>query len=447
MQTKFDKLSSTIGNLTVEVFESDYNDAVNKKLKEYARTAHVKGFRPGHVPLQYIKSIYGKSVLIDEVIKISSAEVNKVIAENNLNVVGEPLPTSDSYTINWGTDKEFKFIYEVGFASDFKVNLDTLPSVTHYEIEPNEEQVQTSIEDLRKRFAKDLEVEEAEEGDLIFGTLSQVSTEFSNQCGIPTDKVKDDIKNLFKGLEKGSKVTFDIQTLFNTEKELGFATGKSDEEAAQLNGDFDFYVDKISRMQPSDLDQEFFDKVLGPGQATNVDEFNLKVKEIIKGNYSREAEFLLDFEIDDLLIKNHPIELPDDFMKKWLLELNHGKATAEDIDKEYDSIARGTKLDLMKTQIAKEHDVKIEYADVLEEVKEEIRGYFNSYGAMTGLEDFINNMAEKQLKEKKQEEIRKYTDRAFGRKIINFLKGKINKEIKLVKVDEFTQIAEEKFKQ
>jgi trigger factor len=446
MQTKFDKLSSTNANLTVEVSEADYKEKVDKKLKEYAKTAQVKGFRPGHVPIQYIKSIYGKGVLVDEVIKIASDAVNAAIKENNLNVVGEPTPNEDSYKIDWAAQKEYTFQYEVGFASDFTVNVDALPAITQYEIQPSEEQVKNAIEDLKNRFGVETEPEEAELGDIIFGKLSQEATEFLFQSGIPTDKVKEDAQKLFTGLEKGSSLKFDIQSIFPTVKELGFATGKSDEDAAALQGEFDFVVEKITRIAPSELNQELFDKVLGPGKATNEEEFVAQLSEIIKGNYSRESDFLLDFDIDQLLLENAPMELPEAFLKKWLVEINEGKASAEDVDKEFPAIARGLKLDLIKAEIAKQNDIKIMYDDVLEEVKNEIRGYFGQQGGFEGMEDFIDNMAKKQLEEKNNEVIKKHSEKAFGRKVLNFVKDKVKKDLKTVFVEEFNQIASEKYK-
>ncbi|MCP9766322.1 trigger factor [Lacihabitans sp. LS3-19] len=446
MQTKFDKVSSTNANLKVEIAEADYQEVVNKKLKEYAKTAHVKGFRPGHVPIQYIKNIYGKGILIDEVIKIASDAVNKSIQENNLNVVGEPTPLEDSYKIDWAAQKEFTFDYEIGFASEFTINVDELPTITEYDIEPSQKQIDESIEDLKKRFGVETEPEEAELGDLVFGILSQESTEFSFQSGIPTDKVKADAQKLFVGLEKGSSLKFDIQSIFETTKELGFATGKSDEEAEALSGDFDFVVDKITRISPSELNQEFYDKVLGPNKAASEEEFLTQVKEIIKGNYKRESEFLLDFDIDKILLDSTSIELPTEFLKKWLLEINAGKATAEDVEKEFDAIARGLRLDLIKTEIAKQNDIKVMYDDVLEEIKNEIRGYFGQQGGFDGMEEFIDSMAKKQMDEKNTEATKKHFEKAFGRKVLNFVKDKVKRETKSVMVEEFNEIATEKYK-
>lgn len=446
MQTKFDKLSATNAHLTVEVIEEDYKKQVDSKIKEYSKTAQVKGFRPGHVPVQYIKNIYGKGILIDEVIKIASDAVNKCIAENNIRVVGEPLPQEDAYKIDWTKQKEYTFVYEVGFASDFTVDVEKLPSITEYEIEPSEEQLEQSITDVKSRFGNETEGEEAEIGDIIFGTLKQESSEFLFQSGIPTDKVVEASQYMFKGLEKGSSIKFDIQSIFASVKELGFATGKSDEEAASLNGEFEFTVEKITRMQPSEINQELFDKVLGPGKATNEEEFRAQVKEIIKSNYNRESEFLLDFDIDKSLLDNTQIDLPEEFLKKWLIEINDGKATVEDIDREFEAIKRGLKLDLIKTEIAKQNDIKVVYADVLEEVKSEIRGYFGGQGGFDGMEDFIENMAKKQLEDKSNDNSKKYFEKAFGRKVIGFLKEKIKTDKKQVLVDQFNEIATEKYK-
>lgn len=446
MQTKFDKISSTFGNLHVEVSEADYQSSVEKKIREYAKTAQVKGFRPGHVPIGYIKNIYGKSILVDEVIRAASQAVNEAIAENKLNVVGEPKPKEDAYSIDWAKTKDFKFDYEIGFASDFTVDLDKLPAIVQYEIEPSEEQVTNSIEDLKKRFGVDKEPEVSEEGDIVFGQLKQDATEFFFQSGIPTDKVKADAKAQFIGVKKSDKVTFDIQSIFETAKDLGFATGKSDEDAEQLAGEFEFEVERISRVEPSELNQEFFDKVLGQDKAKDEAEFVSQVKAIIKDNYNRESEFLFDFDVEKSLLEGVSIELPEAFLKDYLLEINEGKATAEDLEREFPAILRGIKLDFIRSQVAKDSDIKVEYNDVLEEVKNEIRGYFGGQGGFDGMEEFIDNMAKKQLEEKNKDNTKRYFEKAFGRKVLNFVKEKVKRENKSVSVDQFNEVATESYK-
>jgi trigger factor len=154
----------------------------------------------------------------------------------------------------------------------------------------------------------------------------------------------------------------------------------------------------------------------------------------------------LDFDVDKLLIDNTPIELPNEFLKKWLIEINQGKATEADVEKEFDAIAKGLKLDLIKTEIAKQNDIKVQYDDVLEEIKNEIRGYFGQQGGFEGMEEFIDSMAKKQLGEKNNEATKKHFEKAFGRKVLNFVKEKVKKETKSVMVEEFNSIASEKYK-
>jgi trigger factor len=446
MQSNFEKTSSTMGTLKVDIVEADYKQAVDKKVREYSKTASVKGFRPGHVPLQYIKSIYGKGILVDEVIKIASDEVNRTIKDNSLNAVGEPTPKDESYDIDWGKQTEFTFEYNIGFASDFKVDIEKLPTITQYDIIPGSEHINTTVEDLLNRFGKESEPETSEIGDLVFGELRQAESEFFFQSGIPTDKVKADAQFTFKGLEINSKVSFDIQTIFESDKELGFATGKSDEDAAALQGMFELTVTRITRMGKGEMNQEFFDKVLGPDKATDKASFESQLTDIIKDNYGRETDFLLNFDVEKMLVESHAIELPDAFLKDWLLEINKGKVTLEDVEKEYPNIAKGIKLDFIKTEVAKQLDIKIEYNDVLEEVKGEIRGYFGQGGGgFDGMEQFIETMATKQLKEKKPEETRKYYEKAFGKKVVEAVKEKVKKDVKVIGVDEFNTIAKEKY--
>lgn len=445
MQTKFEKSSSTLGQLHVEISQADYQPSVDKKIREYAKTAQVKGFRPGHVPVPYIKNIYGKSILVDEVIRIASQAVNDVIKEQNLNIVGEPKPTEDSYNIDWHARKDFEFSYEIGFASDFSVDLQKIPAITEYIIEPSDEQVNSSIEDLKKRFGVDKEPEVSEEGDLVFGKLEQEATEFFFQSGIPTDKVKAETKAQFIGVKIGDRLKFDIQSVFDTVRELGFATGKSDEEAGQLEGEFEFVVERITRVEPAELNQEFFDKVLGADKAKDEKEFTEQVKAIIKDNYRRESDFLLDFDVEKAMVESVAIELPEEFLKAYLLEVNEGKATAEDLEREFPAILRGIRLDFIRAEVAKSHEIKVEYTDVLEEVKGEIRGYFGGQGGFDGMEDFIENMAKKQLEDNK-ENTRKYFDRAFGRKVLAFVKENVQKKNESVSVEKFNEIASESYK-
>lgn len=443
METTLDRISSTQGKLKVTLIEADYKPEVDKKIKQYSKTAQIKGFRPGMVPKEYIKKLHGKSILVDEVINMVSKTVNDYIAENKLRVVGDPLPDNEAaQNIDWDNQKEFTFEYEIGTASDFSVDLSKIPAIKTYDIAVSEDKIEEAIADVRKRFGKDTEVEEVEAGDMIFGTLKQESSEFDvKDATIPTERVKEESAHIFKGLEKGSSVKFDIQSIFSNTKDLGFATGKTEEEASALSGEFELIVEKITRVGTAELNQELFDQALGQGKVSNEEEFRAEISKIIDENYSRESEHLLNFEVEKTLLDNVSIELPDEFLKKWLFNINEGKFTAEDIEKDYDAFAKGLRMDLIRNEVASNSDIKLEYTDIVEEVKAEMKNYFGGY-AYEGLEEMIDQMARKTLKENKDNAVRRYTDRAFGKKVREFLKANVSVEKVSMSVEDFNKVAE-----
>ncbi len=443
METTLDRISSTQGKLKVTLIEADYKPEVDKKIKQYSKTAQIKGFRPGMVPKEYIQKLHGKSILVDEVINMVSKTVNDYIAANKLRVVGDPMPDNEAaQNIDWDNQKEFTFEYEIGTASDFSVDLSKIPAIKTYDIAVSEDKIEEAIADVRKRFGKDEEVEEVEAGDMIFGTLKQESSEFEvKDATIPTERVKEESAHIFKGLEKGSSVKFDIQSIFSNTKDLGFATGKTEEEAAALSGEFELTVEKITRVGTAELNQELFDQALGQGKVSNEEEFRAEISKIIGENYSRESEHLLDFEVEKTLLDNISIELPDEFLKKWLFNINEGKFTVEDIEKDYDAFAKGLRMDLIRNEVASNSDIKLEYTDIVEEVKAEMRNYFGGY-AYEGLDEMIDQMARKTLKENKDNAVRRYTDRAFGKKVREFLKANIAVEKASVSVEDFNKVAE-----
>ncbi len=443
METTLDRISSTEGRLKVTLTEADYKPEVDKKIKQYSKTAQVKGFRPGMVPKEYIQKLHGKSILVDEVVNMVSKSVNDYITTNKLRIVGDPMPDNEAAKdIDWDNQKEFSFEYTIGTASDFSVDLATIPAVTNYEITASDDAVNKAVADVRKRFGKDIEAEEVENDDMIFGILKQESTEFEVQdATIPMGRVNEDALHIFKGLEKGSSVKFDIQAVFATIKDLGFATGKTEDEAAALSGEFELTVEKITRTTDADLDQELFDKALGEGKVSNEEEFRAEISKIIAENYARESEYLLDYEVEKTVLDNVSIELPDEFLKKWLLTINEGKFTEEDIEKDYTSFAKGLRMDLIRNEVAANSDIKLEYTDIVEEAKAEMRNYFGAY-SYGGLEDMIESMAKKTLNENKDGAVRRYTDRAFGKKVRAFLKANVKFEKKSIDAEEFNKVAE-----
>jgi trigger factor len=436
-----------MANLTVSVEKADYQPKVEKALKDTAKKASIKGFRPGFAPVQLIQKMYGKSILVDEVFKIINETVSEEIKKNDLNIVGDPLPVDENNTVDFdNTNEPFVFKFEMGFASDFKVDLSNIV-VNRNVIDPTAKSIDDAIEDMRKRSPENIKPESSEKGDFVFGKLTQESSEFLKETAFPLDRIKEDAVFKFTGLEIGSKVTFDIQTIFDDAKSLALAVGVSEEEAPNLTGDFDFEVTDITRNALPELSQEFFDKTVGEGKATNIEEYRAEVKNIISENYSRESDFMLNLTIEEAIIEQAKIELPDEHLKKWLFQTNEGKFTMEQIEAEYNIFARNMRLDLINSAIIDENkeELEIKFEDVVEEGRKEIRGYFGSYN-YGGMDEFIDKMARDMIKKENkdaQKNLRRFMDSAIKTKVSAFTNTKASVTDRTVSVEEFSDLSKQ----
>lgn len=427
MNVTLEKSSPVQASLKVALAEADYKPEVDKKLKDYAKKASIKGFRPGKVPPALIQKMYGKSLLVDEINGILSKAVNDYIRENRLPVVGDPLPDRDAASrVDWDNQREFEFSYDLGLASEFEVDFSALNPVTAYEIQATDEELEKTIADLKSRFGEHTHVDSIEAGDLVYGKFSGEGME--EKSAIPTAKLTPESLALFVGKGKGDVVSVDLQSLFADAKSLALATGKKEDEAAALQGEATFEIDDATRNGVAELNQEFFDKVLGPGKAETEEDFRQQVAAIVQDNYRREAEFLLRDDLRRALLDNIQIELPNEFLKTWLLESNEGKISGEEIEQDYDKFAEDLRWTLIRNRVAEDADVKVEYAEVLERTREMVRGQFGFAGNEGGddsMKDVIDRVAVSYLNDKtKPENFTNQFNRVYTDKVMEVIREK-----------------------
>ncbi|PMD97579.1 trigger factor [Siphonobacter sp. BAB-5405] len=432
MNITLDKSSTTEASLKIALTPEDYQAGVDKKIKEYSKQANLKGFRPGKVPASVIQRLYGKSILVDEVNETLSKAVNDYLRESKLLVVGDPMPDREkANAIDWDSQKEFEFVYNLGLASDFDVDFTKLPAITSYEIQAGDKEYNDTLVDLKKRMGEHAHVEEVTAaGDLVYGTFTQ--GEYSEKSAIPTDKLTEEAFAGFVGKKKGDVLTFDIQKLFADEKGLKLATGRED-----ISGEFEFTIEDITRNQDSELNQEFFDKVLGPGKVSSEEEFKAQLLEIVQENYKRESEFLLRDEVQKTLLDNVQIELPNEFLKQWLIETNQGEITAEEVEKDFDKFARDLRWTLIRNKVAEAADIKVETEDVNTYAEAMVRQQFGIYGDDNGMGDVIKKVAQNYLQENKGQNYMNVFNRVYGGKTMDFILTQIQPNVEKIDVDTF----------
>lgn len=438
MDISLDKKNSTEASIKVKLNEADYQPHVEEKVKEYAKKATIKGFRPGKVPVGLIKKMYGKSIIVEEINSLLSSSLSNYIKENGIQIIGEPLPDQEkAQKIDWENQKDFEFDYEIGMVSEFNYDLSEKMKVKSYKIELDKKGLNETLDNVKKQFGNVTNPEISKEGDSFFGTFQEVDGSISNEALLDWDNIEKKEQKKFAGIKPGDVVEFDVQKLVNDNHDLMRLLDIGHDKAHDIKGKFTFTIKNINRTEPAEVNQELFDKVFGKDAVKSEKEFTDKIKQTVEENYQRESALLLNRDIRDYLIENTKIEVPSEFLKKWLLVSNEGKITQEDIDREFDEYVRSLKWDLLRNKISEENKVNVENAEVVDRAKMMILSQLGGAGAAEQLKDHMDAFADNYLKAENGQNYMKLYNEVREEKLMNLIQGKITLSEKKVNLDEF----------
>jgi trigger factor len=439
-----DKQSATDGLIKIQLTESDYLPKVEEKMKEYSRKANIKGFRQGKVPAGVIKKMFGKGILVDEVNHIISHSVSDYIRDNNLKVLGDPIPNQEkALTIDWDLQKDFEFEFQIGMVEDFEVELSKKVKVTSHPIEVDEKVISQTLDDVKRRYGKRSTPDVSEQQDNLFGEISKKGSEDKQGSYLRISVVEKAQQKKFIGLKKDDVVEFEVEKILKDAAAISQLLNLPEEEAKKAEGTYEFKVTSVSRIEPAELNQELFDQVFGPGQVKTEEEFLAKVKETIGTNYNQETQHLLDHEIQHYYVDHTKINMPDMFLKTWLKATN-GEITDEVIDKEFNSYKEGLKWDLIKNKIADEKKIEVSGDEVREKAKILLAEQFGGPAIMAQLGDKFDEIANNYLagKDGKGENFMRVYNQLRQERIMAAIREEITIVEKKVSLDEFRKIAE-----
>lgn len=427
-----DALNATV---RIDIVKADYEEKVEKKLREYRRTASIKGFRPGHVPIQMIKKMYGTTVLVDEINNLVSESLSEYIRNEKLDILGDPIPKNDGHSFDPEKSDEFSFTFELGLAPEFEVNLNKKQKLTRYLIAPDTKMIADYVDNYARRHGQFITAEAAEERDMLKGIVESSDGSVKNDAAsLSVEMIKDEeIKKHFLGKKAGDTVGFDIRKAFPNDYEIAGLLKKQKDEVKDLQGRYSILIMEVSRFVPAENNQELWDKVYGEGTVKSATEFEAKVTEEIREFFNRETEYKLRTDARDLALAKTPFELPEDFLKRWLLRVNE-KTTAEDIEKDFDHFRDDLRWQLIKNRVAKDNELKITDEEILEEAKAFTRAQFAQYGLHYASDEQITSFAGDFLK--KEEEAHRIAEKVLDTRVLSLL-------IDAVKVDEKTVTPEE----
>jgi FKBP-type peptidyl-prolyl cis-trans isomerase (trigger factor) len=347
------------GDLTavvkVEISEQDYINEVNTVLKDYQRKASMPGFRPGKVPFGLVKKMYGKSVLAEEVNKILTEAINKYLVENEIKILGHPLPNQDkSPDQNFEVDKDFEFFFDIGLAPDVEQEINEKLKVDYYQIEPDDKFLKEYIEDIRKR------------------------------------------------------------------------------------------VGEADKSGPAEVNEELFRKVFPHDDIKTEEDFKKRISEEARVNFVKESDHLFMNDTIEKLIEEAKLELPDDFLKRWLMESNEGKITEDKIDEEYDQYSKALKWQLIQNKIITDHKVEVKQEEIKAYIKDYLEQQLHIHDDGDEARERLNGIVDSVMQNK--EEVGKIYDQLLDQKMKELLKSTLKLRNKKVSYDDFIKLVKEKNK-
>lgn len=430
---QIDELNAVV---KVAVTKDDYQDKVDKILKDYRKQANIPGFRKGQVPMGLIKKQYGKAVLVDEVNKLIQDNLNKYLTEEKLDVLGNPLPKQQD-SFDWDKE-EFDFEFELGLAPNFEVPLKTKKAITHYNIVADKKMVDEQIERIQKQYGKLVSKTEVSKKDEVTGTFKNEEEEIDNKTTLEFNmlKSKKAIDSLV-GKKVGDVVTLKTKGLFKEDNLLTSVLGVSADKAEKLNVEVSFTIEEVNEREPANLDQELFDKLFGPGAIKSEKEMKTRIKEDSEKQFVQQSDQKLLNDVTEYFIENTKFDLPSGFLTKWIQMTGENPLTEEQASEEYEKSEKGLRYQLIEGKVIKDNDVQIQFDELKEFAKGFIKSQMAQYGQLNPAEEELDNIAARVMSN--QDEVKRLSEQLMSQKLLALYKEKSNLKTKEITYENFVK--------
>ena len=438
--------------MTLTVEEADFKENVEKTLKDYRKKANIPGFRPGMVPMGLIKRQFGASVKVDAINKVLGEEMYKYIRENNIQMLGEPLPAENQDPVDIEGEAPYVFKFDVAVAPEFKIELNGKNKIDYYNIEVDDKLIDNQVDMFASRNGHYDKVEEydGEKRDMLYGDLKELDADGNaKEDGVVVEHammmplyIKDEEqKKLFDGAKLGSVITFNPRKAYpDNDSEVSSLLKIDREKVKDMTSDFTYLVTEISRFEKAEVNQELFDQVYDEGNVKSEEEFRGRIAEEIKKQLSVDSDykFLLDVR-KYCEEKVGQLTYPDAILKRVMLNNNKDKGM-DFVEKNYEQSIKELTWHLIKEQLVAAQGIKVEESDVVEAAKGAARAQFAQYGMNNVPEEYLENYAKEMIK--KGDNVQGLVDRSIDQKLIVALKNAVKLNEKSISLDDFNKLME-----
>ena len=452
MNITFENPDKINGQLTITVEKEDYQEQVEKTLKNYRKRAQVPGFRPGMVPMGMIKKQYGTAVKVEEINRLLGDKLMEYIRENKIQMLGEPLPSEKQEPQDLEQDGPFTFMFDIAVAPEFKAELTERDKVDYYTITVDDKLIDQQVQMYASQGGEFVKADVFSGNDTLTGDLRQLDKKGNTlEGGITTESgmimpayIKDEAqKKLFDGCKPGDIITFNPKKAYpDNDAEVAALLKVDKEQVKDLDSDFSYQVTEIRHFQPAEVNQQLFDRVFGEGTVTDEKSFRQKIADSLQAQLVQNSDykFLLDIRAH-MEKKVGKLEFPEALLKRVMLQNNKDKG-ADFVEKNFEGSIKELKWHLIKEQLVAAQEIKVEETDLKAVAKEVVRQQFAQYGMANVPEDVLEQYADEQMK--KRENLDNYVDRAVDQKLMEKLKTVVKLNEKKVTLDEFNKMMQEK---
>jgi trigger factor len=456
MEIQKEQIDELNAKLKIRLKEEDINPKVEASLAEYRKKAQIKGFRPGKVPLGLIKKLYGKAALYEEVNKTVSESLSKYLSDEKPDIIGEPIPSENQEMIDFDTQKEFNFSFDLGMRPQIEINLNKKMKCPYYDILVDDEMLKKYVDSHASRYGKIESIDVVTDISYVKGTIEQTDEEgnlteggiVKEDSSIAISHIQDEeTKKKFIGSKRDDAIRIDIRKTLHSESEIAVALGIEKEQVPNINSDFQYTIKEITEFRKADINEELFEKVFPGEEIKSEESFNEKVKENIKISTQKDSDYKFLLDVREMLLDKLSISMPEEFLKRWLkLRDDKNELTEERLNHDFPLFLRDLKWQLISNKIVKDNDIKVDQEEVKQLAIDYTEAQFQQYYGLP-IGSFPKDQIEKYATDlflKKEEEVKKLYDKKYEEKVVEIIKESIKLDTKEISVEEFNKLFSEK---
>ena len=423
--------------VTIEIAAADYAEPLHKRLNEYKRKADIKGFRRGMAPISLIQRLYGDQALYESVNGLVSEQLDQFIQTEKIRVVGEPLPSEDQPQLSWKAGEDFTFKFDIAQTPELNFTVGKEDKIPYYEINITAPEKKAQKEQLLQQYGSLQEGNKAGEQDYI---VADIANEGHKAEGVyvSVSHVAEAARGAFLGKKAGDKFQLNVNEAFENETDRAAMLKVEKDQLATLDPMFTFTVVNVKTFKAAEENQETYDKIFGKDVVTTPEQFEEKVTERIKAGHEQEANYRFGTDVRKYFVEKAGLELPEAFLKRWLVYANEGKFSAEQVEKEFPAFIEDFKWQLVRGYLMQKFNLKVSQADIQAAAESFVAYQYAMYG-MAGVPDnLIKSSAENMLQD--QNQYRRLEEQCEDNLTIAKVREEVTLQTKKISQDKFKEL-------